>query len=186
MSKLSEDIMQLRNLGKSYNEISRELECSKSLVSYHCGDGQKQKSSNRRPRNRVGVVLAQKVYRFKTPKECTERVDSTASSAERLRMKILNFHKDRSKKRMKPEFTFQDVRNKYGDQPSCYLTGDSLDITDPSSFELDHIHPRSKGGDNSLDNLGLCSKESNRAKHDMDLEDFLDLCEKILKHHGRI
>lgn len=186
MSKLSDNILNLRELGKSYSEIASELGCSKSLVSYHCGKGQKQKASDRRVRNRVNIVLAQKVYRFKSERPLKGRVNSTASDSVRLGAKVLNFHKDTSKNRMKPEFTFQDILDRHGKDPSCYLTGDPLDLGNPSSFELDHIHPRSKGGSNSLSNLGLATRESNRAKHDMDLEDFLDLCEKILRHHGRI
>ena len=186
MSDLSENILRLRKLGKSYGQISTELGCSKSVISYHCGKDQKQKSSNRRSRNRVNMVLAQKVYRFKSERLIKEMVDSTKSTSVRLNTKVLNFHKDRYRSRMKPEFTFQDIIDLHGEKASCYLTGDPLDLADPSSFELDHIHPRSKGGGNTLDNLGLTTRESNRAKHNMDLEDFLDLCEKVLRHHGRI
>ena len=36
MSKYKEDIIALRNEGKSYNEISKMLGCSKSVISHHC------------------------------------------------------------------------------------------------------------------------------------------------------
>ena len=34
-----EDILKLRSEGKSYRQIEKELGCSKSLISYHCGNG---------------------------------------------------------------------------------------------------------------------------------------------------
>ena len=46
------------------------------------------------------------------------------------------------------------------------------------------IVPRCKGGDNSIDNLGICIKEANSAKSDMMLGDFISLCKDILQHHG--
>ena len=36
MSALSENIIKLRNEGKTYPEIQKELGCSKSTISYHC------------------------------------------------------------------------------------------------------------------------------------------------------
>ena len=45
---MKEKILQLRNEGKSYKEIREILKCSKSTISYHCGDGQKEKTKERR------------------------------------------------------------------------------------------------------------------------------------------
>lgn len=36
MSKYKQDIIRLRKDGKSYNQIKKELDCSKSTVAYHC------------------------------------------------------------------------------------------------------------------------------------------------------
>jgi transposase len=36
MSSIKEKIINLRKEGKSYNEISKELNCSKATISYHC------------------------------------------------------------------------------------------------------------------------------------------------------
>lgn len=52
---MKEKILKLRDEGKTYQEIVRELGCSKSTVSYHCGDNQREKSSKRRAENRLGI-----------------------------------------------------------------------------------------------------------------------------------
>jgi hypothetical protein len=44
---IAEEILALRDAGKTYNEIAAILGCSKATVSYHCGDGQKGKTAAR-------------------------------------------------------------------------------------------------------------------------------------------
>lgn len=68
----------------------------------------------------------------------------------------------------------------------CYLTGDTIDLNDPKSYSFDHIVPFSKGGTNELHNLGLTTRAANMAKSDLSVEEFVDLCEKVARHHGRI
>ncbi|WP_394999936.1 HNH endonuclease domain-containing protein [Acinetobacter sp.] len=68
--------------------------------------------------------------------------------------------------------------------PVCYLTGEQLDLTKSSTFSLDHKIPSSKGGDNSLENLGLCSWKVNQAKGDLSPQEFIELCKKVLIHNG--
>lgn len=46
--------------------------------------------------------------------------------------------------------------------------------------------PVSKGGEGTLENLGFTVPEANRSKSDMTLEEYLDLCEEVLRYHGRI
>ena len=52
-------------------------------------------------------------------------------------------------------------------------------------FEVDHIHPRSKGGSNRVSNLTLACHDCNQAKSNQDIKDFLkgksDLANRILK-----
>lgn len=47
MTKLSEDILRLKAEGKTYNEIRAALGCSKGTISYHLGEGQKDKALRR-------------------------------------------------------------------------------------------------------------------------------------------
>lgn len=49
---MKDDILKLRNEGKSYNEIKKILGCSKSTISYYCGEGQKEKNYLRVKKNR--------------------------------------------------------------------------------------------------------------------------------------
>jgi hypothetical protein len=50
---MKEQILKLRNEGKTYNEIKEILGCSKGTISFHCGNGQKEKSNSRKKTNRV-------------------------------------------------------------------------------------------------------------------------------------
>ena len=44
---MKEKILQLRSEGKTYDQIKKELGCSKGTIAYHCGEGQKEKNYNR-------------------------------------------------------------------------------------------------------------------------------------------
>ena len=44
---MEKKILRLRKRGLSYREIARRMGCSLSTVSYHCGDGQKEKTKRR-------------------------------------------------------------------------------------------------------------------------------------------
>ena len=48
-TKRKEDILKLRSQGKTYSEIQEELGCSKSTISYHCGEN---KTENERVKKR--------------------------------------------------------------------------------------------------------------------------------------
>lgn len=50
---MKEQIIQLRNAGKSYREIERILGCSKSTISYHCGKDQRSKKNIRQNQSRA-------------------------------------------------------------------------------------------------------------------------------------
>jgi len=48
MRTLERQIIELREQGKTYNEIKNELNCSKGTISYYLGIGQKAKTRSRR------------------------------------------------------------------------------------------------------------------------------------------
>ena len=52
---MKEDILKLRNEGKTYNEIQEILGCSKGTISYHCGEGQKEKTNKRSAKQRTNM-----------------------------------------------------------------------------------------------------------------------------------
>ena len=81
-------------------------------------------------------------------------------------------------------FSYKDVLDRIGENPTCYLTGRPINLKESRSFSFDHIIPASKGGTNELENLGLTCRDANQAKADMMLDEFLIMCEDILKHHG--
>ena len=49
---MKQQILELRSQGKTYKFISEKLGCSQGTISYHCGEGQKEKSKNRLSKNR--------------------------------------------------------------------------------------------------------------------------------------
>lgn len=59
-----------------------------------------------------------------------------------------------------------------------------INIEETRSYHFDHIVPRSRGGNNSLENLGIATKEANNAKNDMTEEEFIDLCKRVLQNNG--
>ena len=52
------------------------------------------------------------------------------------------------------------------------------------SYNLDHVTPRSRGGDNSLDNLGITTPIANKSKTNLTTEEYLELCKKVLENNG--
>lgn len=184
-TELKQKILTLREQGCSYRDISKQLSCARSTVAYYLGVGQKEKAHQRRKKFGHLNPLARKVYGYKEDdgklKKCV--VDSIEKIEKIIYYKVYTFMEENLKD---CDFTVQDVLDKIGDDPRCYLTGRSIDLSKSRSYQLDHIVPRSRGGSNSLDNLGLCVRDANQAKYDMMLDDFLDLCRDILLNHGYI
>lgn len=80
--------------------------------------------------------------------------------------------------------TEQQVIDKFGENPKCYLTGKEIDISKPRTYQFDHKVPASRGGTNTIDNLGICSRTANLAKSDMTHDEFIEFCKTVLIHHG--
>lgn len=181
-------IVALRKTGYSYNKIVNELKCSKSIVCYHLGKGQKQKKQQRQIKSRkLNHPFISKLSNFKS------RISSNFKDQDKknktlnqiIHSKYWSFIMNRkTKKYDKVDYTVQDVVSKVGDNPKCYITGESIDIYKPRTYHFDHIIPISRGGDNSLDNLGLCSKRANLSKSDSTLEEHIEYCKSVLLHQG--
>lgn len=170
---MKEQILKLREQGKSYKEICKELGCSKSLVSYHCGKGQKEKTLERQRKSRADLVILKRVENFQYDR--------------RIKDKSEDFQRTRTSKgagKRNLTFSWRDVIEEYGWETTCYLTGEKIDLRKPKTYNFDHIKPVSKGGKNTIDNLGICLKEVNAAKYDLEVSEFLDLCQKVLEHNG--
>lgn len=171
---MKEKILKLRKEGKSYREIKKLLGCSTSTISFHCGEGQKEKSRIRRRKNKKSKLINQ-ISKFKS--KGSNRVK--AQDFQRKRDSKGNYKGGRDY-----NFTTEDLIRKIGDNPICYLSGRSIDITKSRSFHLDHIIPVSRGGNNSLSNLGLTCKEANKAKDNLTVNEFIFLCRDVLEHNG--
>lgn len=183
--KYRDEILRLRAEGFSYNKIVDILGCSKSTVSFHCGEGQKEKYQNRQVKNRAKEhPFKGKLERFIYRKQKILMLKNIKSKNELLiYQKIIFFHKNRKAKGYESmSFNLNDIITKFGENTKCYLTGKDIDIYQPKTYNFDHIIPVSKGGTNTLDNLGICTKVANQSKSDLSLEEFYRLCEDVLKH----
>lgn len=98
----------------------------------------------------------------------------------KFKVKIRQFNKGYPVAKLTPE----EVVEKFGYETICYLTGAKVDLRKPQTYQFDHIIPRSRGGDNSINNLGISISEANKAKHSLTPEEFIELCRKVLAHNG--
>jgi len=191
---LKDKILELRSQGLSYNKIVEQLGCAKSTVAYYCNDTSKDKFKTSQQRRRKADPLKRKIetfmYRpFNTPK--TQTVFKTPehqriSKTNPIRSKIKNFMRTVDYRKGNPvtepiTFSPKDLLEKCGS--ICYLTGDEIDFENNTSYSLDHMIPRSKGGANTLENCYIATKAANFAKGDLSLEEFFELCVKVVKHN---
>lgn len=177
---MKDEILKLREEGYSYRKISNKLGCSKATVSYHCGDGQKEKNKKRAQQRRKKTVICKRVESFQY-KKYDRRIKDKTEDFQRTRYKKKGC--SRLGKR-KLTFTWRDVIAKFSWHTHCYLTGEPINLREPKSYEFDHKIPYSKGGSCEIDNLGIATKKSNQAKKDMTLEEFVELCKSVLEHQG--
>jgi len=188
MTELGVKIIELRKLNKPYRQIAKELKCATSLVGYYLDKNQREKYRIRQynsRKKRHPFVLKVQGFLYENKRVKVSMYNSKFSVREVLITKFYSFRK--SKKgtdMMESKLTVEDVLKKFGENPKCYLTGEDIDIHKSRMYEFDHIIPRSKGVDNNIDNLGICSRRANRAKNDMTPDEFIMLCKTVLEHNG--
>jgi 5-methylcytosine-specific restriction endonuclease McrA len=185
MQTIKEQILELRSCGMSYREIEKIVGCSKGTIAYHLGDGQKTKVNTRKRKYRESSVniLKQKMSLFLTGSTGVGHTTNSSAKIQKIvRNKICSFV--RVGNMTSSEFNFDDLLLKVGESPKCYLTGTPIDLSKSSTYHFDHIVPRSRGGDNSLNNLGICISKANMAKSDMLPNEFFDLCKLVLENNG--
>lgn len=188
---MKEDILKLRSEGKTYKEIVEILGCSKSVVSYHCGNNQKEKSDTRRKKRRNNVLIT-KLDRFKHRKhfKVSDEIKDSKSrkdvveSIRKYQKTDTNFI-GRVNKNIDTTFNWENVINKFGNVTKCYLSGVELNLLE-NEYQLDHIIPASRGGDNTLKNLGITHKTVNQMKGDLTPDELIEWCIKILHHNDYI
>ena len=179
MKSLKDQILELRVAGKSYREIEKLLNCSKSTISYYCDPNGKDKTITRKRKMIKANPLIQKVSSFKLTKnrlKCKAEKFQLRDNTQDNRMG--NYDSD------KIMFNWGDVIQLIIERPTCYLTGDPLNLDDANQISLDHIVPVSKGGTNELSNLGVCTRIANMSKTDMSLIEYIEHCKKVLINFG--
>lgn len=167
--ELVSKIKELRSQGMTYREIATTAKCAISTVYFHC-------SSEEQRENLRSHFRTKRLQETSESKKAKRRKYA-------MQTKIKSFHRKPGNKGYEPSsFSPEELLDQCGE--TCYLTGRALDLKDETSYRLDHIQPRSKGGDNTLQNCGLTCTEANFAKHDLSVEEFIQLCKEVLEHNG--
>lgn len=177
MNPLIQEAIRLRQEGKSYQEIADIQGCSKSTASWRCNPHQRVRSTERNRQFKKDHPIANRVWQYQS------RGRNAAKTKVRGFQRRDGSHKGNQRTH---DFTLKDVTDKFGPSPICYLTGRQLDWEETHTYWLDHIVPATRGGDNSLENMGIAHKQANQAKADMTLDEFIILCQEILEHNGYI
>ncbi len=179
---MKQEILKLRAEGKTYNQIQGILGCSKGTISYHCGEGQKERHKERRIKNKGQHLICSKIDKF-----FRKALRTKADDFQRER--IFTYNKESKTRRtlgshLEKTFKYKDIIEKFGVKTKCYLTGREINLFEPKTYHFDHKIPCKKGGENNFNNLGIACKEANMAKSDMLLEDFFNLCKEVLEYNG--
>ncbi len=158
-----------------YRNIGKLANVEFGLVRYHLNSEYAKRQKERTKETLKETPLKKKVFSF---------TNESTTEALRLRKKKFNQIANNKTKTMGNKFKIKDLLERIGSNPICYLTGENIDLSAPSTYNLDHIIPISRGGDNSLENCGLASKQANQAKTNMIPEEFFDFCKKLLEYNG--
>lgn len=182
-------IFKLRDTGLSYDKIAENLNCSATTVRYHLNSKFREKIKSKKKQLREQHPYYSKLesfrikkYNFKLKK--SNKNDVKAIVYYKLRTFLVSPKLKGKSHKMKNKITLQDVINKFGENPKCYLTGQAIDIMKPATYHFDHIIPVAKGGENTIDNMQIALTDANYAKRDMLLNDFIELCKQVTINAG--
>lgn len=185
---LKEQIIKLRYKGYSYNKIRETLNCSKGTIAFHCNNTTKEKAKKRQQKRRKSNPLKRKIEMFLRERKKNKNLNHKllGSIEKRLCIKTWHFVQERKPKGYgKRMFNEKQLMKKIGKNPTCYLTGRKINLNESKSYHLDHKIPKSKGGDNSLNNCEIASREANQAKYNLSYEEFVQLCREVVNHYDK-
>lgn len=192
---LKDQILELKSKGFKQKDIAKKLGCSASTVCWHFNpDKQLKKSQERKKKIAPHIVKLQRnISRFnKTKTKVRQKREiktltlSEARANVRCRLKCYaKIHKSNTKRTKM--VNIDAVIEKYNITDNnteiiCRYTGKTLEWTKPEEFHMDHIMPRSRGGDNTIENLQIISKEANTAKGDMTHDEFVAFIKLCFNH----
>jgi len=185
-TKYKLEILKLKKDGYDYKEIAKKVGCSVKTSRYWCDTKYRDK-----------IIKRDKEYR-KRNKEKISKIQSSyyrkSGLHHALYRKVYNFHVDQTlyktnksvtleKQGIELSFTIDDVKKLFKAQGGrCALTNKKLVLKNTTEWQLDHMIPRTRGGDNSISNCQILSKEANAAKWNMTNSEFIKLCKKVIKH----
>lgn len=168
---MKEQILKLRKEGKTYKQIKEILGCSKGTISFHCGEGQKEKSRKR----------SEKIRNIKNNipnKVCNFIKGAARHKTDRFQKRKGNIYSGEK------TFTWNDVIKKFGEETICYLTGEKINLLLDKNYQFDHIIPKTRGGSSTIDNLGILHSTVNQMKGNLLNEELYEWCKKILEFKG--
>lgn len=160
---LREKINILRLQGKSYRQISDELKCSKGSIAYHCNELVKKKATENGRKWKRKNTLAHKLHTFCHPSLYKRKLYEISERSSNL--------------------TLENLKQKFGTFPKCYISGVPINLDNPEEYSLDHIIPLSKGGKMSLENCGLTTTKANMVKSDLSYDELICFCKTIISHY---
>lgn len=162
--ELRDKIIALKNAGYKRRQILIELGISRNqYINCYLSDDKIER--------RYKLLKEYRLKRMEKEKEIPYGI---------LIRKIYNFH---AKNLILKPFTYLDVIKKFGENPKCYLTGETIDLNNSKDYQFEHVIPSSLGGSNELDNLQLAKPYANAMKSGFSLEEFFNYCHIILKHN---
>jgi len=184
-------------LGQSHKTIRDEVPCSISTVSYHLSATTRAKTQARTKKRRATLSgnLDDRIHRFTSAKTGKKKRAGPRPLAETdhakrrnpversVAFRIIKAHTGPPRSRAEERRAIREALDLISSDPRCYLTGDPIDFLN-TPWHLDHVVPRSRGGKNGVANMGLTTAVANAAKGDMTVEEFQELCAKVLKHAG--
>lgn len=176
-----QQIETLRSQGKTYTEIAKILGITRFKLYYHINPKYREQCKQQQVKHRNSVhPYKTKLVSFtiRSSKSSPAKNLQSHSNYRKLYRKVWRFNMKEN------HFTVEDVIKKFGEHPRCYLTNEPIDIYQTNTYHFDHIIPTSKGGPNTIDNLGICTAQANKMKCDMTPEQLLNMCRLILENNG--
>jgi hypothetical protein len=157
---IPDQIHRLRSQGLSYIRIAKELCITRFKVEYYCNPNRKEILRKAAFKYRKKIPIQKKVASFHAVTPIDQRVDKS--------------------------FNYKEFIHRIGETPTCYLTGDPININDCKVYSIDHIIPVGQGGSNDISNAGLCTTDINQLKMNRTPNQLIEICIKLLQYNGYI